>query len=52
MQRHRRCILEQDDETVTLDVEGTPRAVALTDITKAHVQIEFNRPATGGREES
>jgi ribosome maturation factor RimP len=45
-------ILEQDDETVTLDVEGTPRTLELADITKAHVQIEFNRPAASGREES
>jgi ribosome maturation factor RimP len=45
-------ILEQDEESVTLDVDGTPRTVPLADISKAHVQIEFNRPATGGREES
>jgi ribosome maturation factor RimP len=44
-------ITEQDDETVTLDVDGNPRTLALADIAKAHVQIEFNRPATSGREE-
>jgi ribosome maturation factor RimP len=33
----------QDDETVTLDVDGTPRAVAYADVAKAFVQVEFNR---------
>jgi ribosome maturation factor RimP len=44
-------IQDQDEETATLDVDGSPRQVTLEEITKAHVQIEFNRPATSGREE-
>jgi ribosome maturation factor RimP len=34
---------ESDDERVTLDVDGTERAVAYADVRKALVQIEFNR---------
>lgn len=37
-----------DDEQVLLDVDGEPREVAYTDITKARVQIEFNRPVSEG----
>jgi ribosome maturation factor RimP len=44
-------IVDQDEETATLDVDGTRRSVALAEVAKAHVQIEFNRPAAGGREE-
>lgn len=36
-------ILTSDDTAVTLDVDGTERQVAYADITKALVQIEFNR---------
>jgi ribosome maturation factor RimP len=32
------------EEVVTLDVEGTPREVALADVAKALVQVELNRP--------
>jgi ribosome maturation factor RimP len=32
-----------DDERVTLDVDGTTRDVAYADVTKAKIQIEFNR---------
>ena len=45
-------VTSQDDDSVTLDVDGTPTTLALADISKAHVQIEFNRPATSGREEA
>jgi ribosome maturation factor RimP len=45
-------IQDQHDDSVTLDVDGKPRSVALAQIAKAHVQIEFNRPAAGGREET
>ena len=45
-------ILDQDEETATLDVDGASRSVPLAEVAKAHVQIEFNRPATGGREEA
>jgi ribosome maturation factor RimP len=42
----------QDGDTATLEVDGTPRTVVLSEVAKAHVQIEFNRPAAGGREEA
>ena len=32
-----------DDETATLDVDGTERVLALADVATARVQIEFNR---------
>jgi len=44
-------VLTSDEESATLDVDGEPRVVPLDDISKAHVQIEFNRPAGAGREE-
>lgn len=34
---------ESDDDAVTLDVSGTPRSVGYGDVTKALVQVEFNR---------
>jgi ribosome maturation factor RimP len=34
---------ESDEEQVTLDVDGTDRAVPYRDVKKALVQIEFNR---------
>jgi ribosome maturation factor RimP len=38
-----------DDDRVTLEVDGTAREIAYTDIAKAFVEIEFNRrkPASG-----
>ena len=36
-------ILTSTDESVTLDVDGTQREVPYAEITKALVQIEFNR---------
>ena len=33
------------DEAAELDVKGRPRTIAYADITKAKIQIEFNRPA-------
>ncbi len=36
-------ILASTEESVTLDVEGTQREVPYAEITKALVQIEFNR---------
>ena len=45
-------VLSSDDASATLDVDGTHRTLALDDVTKAHVQIEFNRPAGGGRKEA
>ncbi len=37
-----------DEEKVTLEVKGQTREVAYADITKAKVQIEFNRRASEG----
>ncbi len=36
-------IMESDDERAVLDVDGSRREVALADVAKAKVQIEFNR---------
>ena len=36
-------ILRSDDETATLDVEGTLREVRYAEVAKALVQVEFNR---------
>jgi ribosome maturation factor RimP len=45
-------VTAQDGDTATVEVDGTPRTVVLSEVAKAHVQIEFNRPAAGGREEA
>jgi ribosome maturation factor RimP len=37
---------DSDDSGVTLDVSGSPRRLAYADVTKAIVQIEFNRPTS------
>jgi ribosome maturation factor RimP len=37
-----------DDTGVSVVVAGTPRRLEYTEITKALVQIEFNRPSKGG----
>ncbi|UDY22573.1 ribosome maturation factor RimP [Nocardioides sp. Kera G14] len=39
-------ILSNTDDAVTLDMDGAQRTLALADIAKALVQIEFNRAAT------
>jgi ribosome maturation factor RimP len=44
-------VVAQDESSATLDVDGSQRTIALDEVAKAHVQIEFNRPAGGGREE-
>ncbi|HET6563625.1 MAG TPA: ribosome maturation factor RimP [Marmoricola sp.] len=36
-------IQDQDDEVVSLTVDGTTRPVAYADVAKAYVQVEFNR---------
>ena len=36
-------IVGSDDDSATLDVDGTHREVAYADVTKALVQVEFNR---------
>ena len=44
-------IVESDDETAQLDVDGSPQAVAIADVTNALVQVELNRRAEGAGEE-
>ncbi|MCG6566695.1 ribosome maturation factor RimP [Tessaracoccus sp. ZS01] len=44
-------IVGADEEGVTLDVDGSERTVALTDINKAVVQVEMNRPVDGDEDE-
>jgi ribosome maturation factor RimP len=34
---------QSDGETVRLDVDGSPRELALAEVAKAHVEVEFNR---------
>jgi ribosome maturation factor RimP len=36
-------ILESDEQTAQLDVDGRPHSVALADVTNALVQVELNR---------
>lgn len=36
-------LIESDDQLVTIDVGGTTHEVALDDVNKARIQIEFNR---------
>jgi len=36
-------ITSSDDEAVRLDVDGSPRELALAQVAKAHVEVEFNR---------
>jgi ribosome maturation factor RimP len=38
---------DSDDSGVTLDISGARRRLAYDDVTKALVQIEFNRPTSG-----
>ncbi|MBB1484854.1 ribosome maturation factor RimP [Tessaracoccus sp. MC1865] len=44
-------IVGADEQGVTLDVDGSERTVALTDINKAVVQVEMNRPVDGEEDE-
>lgn len=37
-------VLSADDDQATLDVDGEQRAVRFADVSKARVEIEFNRP--------
>jgi len=36
-------IVESDDESVTVDISGEQQAIALSSITRAVVQVEFDR---------
>jgi ribosome maturation factor RimP len=40
-------ILESDEQTAQLDVDGRPQAVAIADVSKALVQVELNRRVEG-----
>ena len=42
-------IVASSDERVTVDVSGQKRDVAYTEVKKALVQVEFNRPGKRGR---
>ena len=39
-------ICDADDNAVTVDVDGSPRSIALDEISKAVVQVEMNRRPT------
>jgi len=41
-------IVAASDDSVSLDVSGTPREVSYAQVTKALVQIEFNRKKKDG----
>jgi ribosome maturation factor RimP len=45
-------ILGSDDERVTLDIGGAEREVGYDEVTKALVQVEFNRPGKDDEEEA
>jgi ribosome maturation factor RimP len=40
-------ILESDEQSAQLDVDGRPQTVALADVTKALIQVELNRRVKG-----
>jgi ribosome maturation factor RimP len=44
-------IVGQDDDAAVLDVDGDERPMAYSDVAKAHVQVEFNRPGDSGRKD-
>jgi ribosome maturation factor RimP len=44
-------ILDSDDETAQLDVDGRTQPVVLAEVTNALVQVELNRRADPGEEE-
>lgn len=44
-------ILDSDDTTVRLEVDGASRTVRYDEVTSARVQVEFNPPRSGGAEE-
>jgi ribosome maturation factor RimP len=43
-------ILRTDASTATLDIDGTERTISYADVTKARIQVEFNRSATALQE--
>jgi len=42
-------VVATDDDRATLDVDGTKQEVEYSDVAKARVEIEFNRPKGAGR---
>ena len=44
-------VLEADDSRAVLDVDGVKQEVAYADVTKALVEIEFNRPGRTGADD-
>jgi len=41
-------VVSTDEDSAVLDVDGSRRQVGFADVTKARVEIEFNRPKTAG----
>ncbi len=41
-------VLRSDEQQVVLDVDGTERVLALADVARGHVQVEFDRPGGSG----
>lgn len=41
-------ILRSDASTATLEVEGVERTIPYADVTKARIEVEFNRPVARG----
>lgn len=39
-------VVRADDDTVELDVDGTPRVLPMSDVQRGTVQVEFNRPGS------
>ena len=44
-------IMESDEDAVTIEVSGSRRTVGYAEVTKALVQVEFNRPTGDSRDE-
>lgn len=44
-------IVDHSDDAAVLDIDGEERAMAYSDVAKAHVQVEFNRPGAAGRKD-
>jgi ribosome maturation factor RimP len=45
-------VLEADEQSVILDVDGAPRRLSYAQVTKARVQVEFTRPDDEAGEEA
>jgi ribosome maturation factor RimP len=45
-------VVSADAEGVDLDIDGTATRIAYSDVTKARVEVEFSRPASGSQQGS